>query len=199
MSPLGRPRTEALCHAVTMRIRIEGVVSTSQRSDPAPSDDPWLHWQYSACARETPRAPIGNDIESQYAGSLDRVILVSPTERRLLVKIRASVILLCGATILAGISNASAGGHPNGASEGGHFAFQSRPFVDHRFVDRRFFFAQRPFIEHRRVFFAQRPFFQNRRVFAARPSFVPRQVFVAPPPAIGVAPALPSVGMGPSR
>lgn len=86
--------------------------------------------------------------------------------------IRASVILLFGAMILAGSPNASARGPSGGAFVGGHVGFQSGPFVDRRFVDRRFFF------------FAPRPVFFPSPFFVAPPFFVPSPVFFVPPPVI---------------
>jgi hypothetical protein len=99
------------------------------------------------------------------------------------VKIRASVILLFGAVTLAGTSNAFAWGHSGGGGfVGGRFAPQTRPFVDHRFGDRRFFFAQRPF-------------FADRRFFARRSVVAPPELFFGPPiigpPPIVVAPVAP--------
>ena len=94
------------------------------------------------------------------------------------MKIRASAILIFGAIILAGPANAWAWGHAGGGFRGGGFAVQSRPFVDHRFNDRRFFFAQRPFFVHRR-FFAARP------VYSAPPAGV------VTPPAVVFAPVAP--------
>lgn len=90
------------------------------------------------------------------------------------MKLRASLILLCGVAVLASTSDALARG---GAFVSSHFTFQSRPFVDHRF-------------------FAPRPFFVDRRLAVAGPVFVAPPVFV-PPPVVVVPPVPPAAVFGP--
>jgi hypothetical protein len=99
------------------------------------------------------------------------------------MKIRASVVLLFGVMTLAGTSNAFGWGHPvGGGFGGGRFVSQNRPFVDHRFGDRRFFFGQRRF-------------FADRRFFAVRPVVPPPGLFFGPPiigaPPVIVSPVMP--------
>jgi hypothetical protein len=110
----------------------------------------------------------------------ERVIVLAkvrllPIVKRPPMKLRASLILLCGVAVLASTSNALARG---GAFVSGHFAFQSRPFVDHRFFDHRFFVPRRYFVD--------------RRLAVAGPVFVAPPVFV-PPPVVVVPPVAPAV------